>query len=59
MLSKKPMAVRVTKSVPIRLGVTPMLDKALTRYATSQALSKTGAVSQILINHLRQEKFIK
>ena len=35
------------------------LDKALQRFATAHALSKPAAVSMLLMQRLRQEKYIK
>ena len=39
--------------------MTATLDNALQRFATANALSKTAAVSMLLMQRLRQEKYIK
>jgi hypothetical protein len=48
-----------TKSDTIKFRLTPTLEKALQRFATAHALSKTAAVSMLLMQRLRQEKYIK
>ena len=50
---------RETKTEAIKIRLTPTLDKALQRFATNHALSKTGAVSMLLMQRLRQEKYVK
>ena len=53
----RPMAI-ANKTEAIKFRLTPTLDKALQRFATANALSKSAAVSMLLIQRLKQEKYI-
>lgn len=53
------MQSKEVKTESLKLRLTPTLDKALQRFATNHALTKTAAVSMLLMNRLRSEKYIK
>jgi hypothetical protein len=57
-MGRKIMAKREIKSELFRFRLTPALDKALQRYATANALSKSSAASMLIINGLKQFKYI-
>lgn len=48
-----------TQRAVMSLRLDKELDEALTTYAQAQRLTKTAAIKQVLIEHLRQKKLIK
>jgi hypothetical protein len=55
----KLMPVQETKAQFLKFRLTPTLDKALQRFATANALTKSSAASMLIIQRLKAEKYIK
>jgi hypothetical protein len=53
----KPIAAKEAKTETLRFRLTPALDKALQRYATANALSKSSAANMLIINGLKGAKY--
>jgi hypothetical protein len=47
------------KDTHLKFRLTPTLDKALQRFATANALTKSSAASMLIIQRLKAEKYIK